>query len=90
MKSFIMKLNCLYIAGALAFALNFTGCTNLDEKVYSSYTDENFPSSPEQYASMTGPIYVAAQKLYTNCRRWEQTKSLSLPVAATGMTADVM
>lgn len=43
MKSFIMKLNCLYIAGALAFALNFTGCTNLDEKVYSSYTDENFP-----------------------------------------------
>lgn len=66
MKSFIMKLNCLYIAGALAFALNFTGCTNLDEKVYSSYTDENFPSSPEQYASMTGPIYVAAQKLFDN------------------------
>lgn len=41
-------------------------CTNLDEKVYSSYTEENFPSSPEQYASMTGPIYVAAQKLFDN------------------------
>ena len=43
-----------------------TSCTNLDETIYSSFTDENFPSSPAQYASMTGPIYVAAQKLYDN------------------------
>lgn len=42
------------------------GCTDLDESVYSSYTDENFPSSSEQYASMTGPIYVAAQNLFDN------------------------
>jgi len=43
-----------------------TGCTNLDETIYSSYTEENFPSSSEQYASMTGPIYVAAQSLFDN------------------------
>lgn len=43
-----------------------TGCTDLDETVYSSYTDENFPASSAQYAAMTGPIYVAAQSLFDN------------------------
>lgn len=42
------------------------GCTDLDESVYSSYTDENFPASSAQYAAMTGPIYVAAQALFDN------------------------
>ena len=46
MKSFIMKLNYLYIAGALAFASNFTGCTNLDEKVYSSIQMRTFLLHP--------------------------------------------
>ena len=41
-------------------------CTDLDEEVYSVYTDENFPTTPEQYAALTGPIYVAAQKFFDN------------------------
>lgn len=43
-----------------------TSCTKLDEDVYSVYTDKNFPSTPEQYAVLTGPIYVAAQKFFDN------------------------
>lgn len=62
-----MKLHKIYAISVLTVAcLGMTGCTNLDENVYSSYTKENFPSSPEQYASMTGPIYVGAQKLFDN------------------------
>ena len=60
-----MKYNIEKIIGTAALFLT-VGCTNLDETIYSSYTDENFPSSSEQYASMTGPIYVAAQKLFDN------------------------
>ncbi len=39
-------------------------CTNLDEEVYSVFTEENFPTTPEQYAALTGPVYVAAQKFF--------------------------
>lgn len=61
-----MKSGNIAIGLLILLCAGIIGCTNLDEKVYSSYTDENFPSSPEQYASMTGPIYVAAQKLFDN------------------------
>lgn len=62
MKSYNIKQKVFVLMSAAILA----GCTNLDETIYSSYTDENFPSSPKQYASMTGPIYVAAQKLFDN------------------------
>lgn len=58
--------NVIYTASILLCGVGLQSCTNLDENVYSSYTDENFPSSAKQYASMTGPIYVAAQKLFDN------------------------
>lgn len=53
------------LLGMLAlFAVS--SCTDLDEEVYSVYTDKNFPTTPEQYAALTGPIYVAAQKFFDN------------------------
>lgn len=53
------------LIGMLAL-LAVPACTDLDEEVYSVYTDKNFPTSPEQYAALTGPIYVAAQKFFDN------------------------
>lgn len=58
--------NIKYAIVVSALVFFFTMCTNLDENVYSSFTDDNFPSSPAEYASMTGPIYIAAQKLFDN------------------------
>ena len=49
MKSYNIKTESICLMSAAILA----GCTNLDETIYSSYTDENFPSSPKQYASMT-------------------------------------
>ena len=65
MKSYNIKQKVKVFVLIIGTAV-LAGCTNLDETIYSSYTDENFPSSPKQYASMTGPIYVAAQKLFSN------------------------
>ncbi len=65
MKSYNIKQKVKVFVLIIGTAV-LAGCTNLDETIYSSYTDENFPSSPKQYASMTGPIYVAAQKLFDN------------------------
>ncbi|TCK80591.1 RagB/SusD family nutrient uptake outer membrane protein [Albibacterium bauzanense] len=59
----------IFIKGLSTFMvplLMLTSCTKLDEDVYSVYTDKNFPSTPEQYAVLTGPIYVAAQKFFDN------------------------
>jgi hypothetical protein len=41
-------------------------CKDLDEEIYSSYSDANFPSTPDQFAALTGPVYVASQKFMDN------------------------
>lgn len=63
MNKFI-KLSNILIGCLILFAV--PSCTDLDEEVYAVYTDENFPTTPEQYAALTGPIYVAAQKFFDN------------------------
>jgi hypothetical protein len=55
----------LFLLGGLTLGV-LPGCTDLDEEVYSAYTDKNFPSTPEQFAALTGPVYVAAQKFFDN------------------------
>jgi hypothetical protein len=55
----------LFLLGGLTLGV-LPGCTDLDEEVYSAYTDQNFPSTPEQFAALTGPVYVAAQKFFDN------------------------
>lgn len=62
MKIRIKKL----ILPSLAAACMLQACTKLDEKVYSVYTDANFPTTEAQYAALTGPVYVAAQKFFDN------------------------
>ncbi|WP_276496378.1 RagB/SusD family nutrient uptake outer membrane protein [Pontibacter litorisediminis] len=63
MKSLIRK--SLVVLGCASVGA-FASCTDLDEEVYSDYTEQNFPSTPEQYAALTGPVYVAAQKFFDN------------------------
>lgn len=60
----LIKLRNILIGCLVLFAV--PACTDLDEEVYGVYTDENFPTTPEQYAALTGPIYVAAQKFFDN------------------------
>lgn len=51
---------------ALISVMVLQACTKLDENVYSNYTDANFPTTAAQYAALTGPVYVAAQKFFDN------------------------
>lgn len=60
-------------------------CTDLDEEVYSVYTDKNFPKTPEQFAALTGPVYVAAQKFFdTNFYDMQQTGTDEVVVPTRG------
>jgi hypothetical protein len=36
-------------------------CTKFDDKMYSAYTEETFPKTPEQFVAVTGPVYTAAR-----------------------------
>ena len=45
MKSYNIKQKVKVFVLIIGTAV-LAGCTNLDETIYSSYTDENFPSSP--------------------------------------------
>lgn len=58
--------NKYIICTLIVTCLGVTACVDLDETVHSSYIEKNFPSSAAQYASMTGPIYVVAQKFFDN------------------------
>lgn len=61
MKTLIKSSFILLACTALS---TMQSCTKLDDPAYSVYTDENFPTTPEQAIALTGPVYVAAQKFF--------------------------
>ncbi|MFD1818212.1 Starch-binding associating with outer membrane [Pseudarcicella hirudinis] len=51
MKKFIQTL-------LIGLTLSATGCTDLDVKVESQYTNSNFPDNAASYAAIIGPLYT--------------------------------
>jgi len=59
------KINRIFTAIACAAALTFgAACTNLDETVYSSLTDENLSGSEDEINDMMGNLYVQLRYCY--------------------------
>ena len=54
-------ISILSIAGAL---LGLGACTNLDEHIYSSLTEDNITYTPEEIESMSGPVYTNLRYTY--------------------------
>lgn len=48
----------LLVAGAFLFVF-MPGCTNLDEEIFSEFTDENFPTTENQFISALGATYTS-------------------------------
>lgn len=46
------------LAGAFVFVF-MPGCTDLDEEVFSEFTDENFPTTEQQFISALGATYTS-------------------------------
>ncbi|WP_291910144.1 RagB/SusD family nutrient uptake outer membrane protein [Chitinophaga sp. CB10] len=47
----------LFLYSAFLGATAFTACTKLDVKVESEYVKENFPTTPDGFVAVSGPIY---------------------------------
>ncbi|MFB5944341.1 RagB/SusD family nutrient uptake outer membrane protein [Albibacterium profundi] len=58
MKTYIKKFSLLTAGLLLAFSQS---CTKFDDKMYSAYTEDNFPKTPAQFVALTGPVYTAAR-----------------------------
>lgn len=56
-----MKFNNIYIWLSIGFVSIGASCTKLDTEVYSSYSDNTFPRTPEQFVAVTGPVYTSAR-----------------------------
>lgn len=55
------KNNKLYILLLAGVTLMGGSCTKFDDKVYSAYTENTFPKTPEQFVAVTGPVYTSAR-----------------------------
>lgn len=53
--------NKLYIYLIAGMSLVGASCTKFDDKVYSSYTENTFPITPDQFVAVTGPVYTSAR-----------------------------
>lgn len=62
MKAKNNKLYIFLLAGVTLFGGG--SCTKFDDKVYSSYTEETFPKTPEQFVAVTGPVYTSARGFF--------------------------
>ncbi|MGJ1206421.1 RagB/SusD family nutrient uptake outer membrane protein [Sphingobacterium lactis] len=58
--------NKIYILLALGLTLAGQSCTKFDDKMYSAYTEETFPKTPEQFVAVTGPVYTSARGFFDN------------------------
>ncbi len=56
-----MKFNKLYTLLFVALVSAGTSCTKLDTDVYSAYSEQTFPKTPEQFVAVTGPVYTSAR-----------------------------
>lgn len=56
-----MKFNKLYIVLFVGLVSAGTSCTKLDTDVYSAYSEQTFPKTPEQFVAVTGPVYTSAR-----------------------------
>ncbi|RME11331.1 MAG: RagB/SusD family nutrient uptake outer membrane protein, partial [Bacteroidetes bacterium] len=56
-----MKSNILnkFLLMGLLVAFSTQSCTNLDEEVFSDLTDQNFPTTEEQFISALGATYTS-------------------------------
>lgn len=61
--------NKLMVALAAGALLSSTACTNLDEKLYSSVTDEYF-QNPENLPSAVAPVYASLRSFYHHENAW--------------------
>src|SRR5690554_8142109 len=58
MKTHIKRFTILTAGLLMAFGQS---CTKFDDKMYSAYTEDNFPKTPAQFVALTGPVYTAAR-----------------------------
>ena len=58
MKTYIKRFTILSAGLLMAFGQS---CTKFDDKMYSAYTEDNFPKTPAQFVALTGPVYTAAR-----------------------------
>lgn len=56
----------LYLMVALGLTLAGQSCTKFDDKMYSAYTEDTFPKTPEQFVAVTGPVYTSARGYFDN------------------------
>jgi len=63
MKTYIKKFSLLTAGLLLAFSQS---CTKFDDKMYSAYTEDNFPKTPAQFVALTGPVYTAARGYFSD------------------------
>jgi len=61
-----MKFNKLYIFLLVGVVSAGTSCTKLDTDVYSSYSEQTFPKTPEQFIAVTGPVYTSARGYFAD------------------------
>ena len=60
-----------------ALVMVFSGCTKLDDNVYSSIASENFEPTTGDLASLIGPAYTAWRPLYGNRPGWWEIQETS-------------
>jgi hypothetical protein len=58
------KNNILSIAAVAGLLIGLAACTNLDETIYSSLTEDNITYTPEEIESMSGPVYTNLRYTY--------------------------
>jgi len=63
MKKRFSKIHLFLFAGLLVAGQS---CTKFDDKMYSAYTEDTFPKTPEQFIALTGPVYTSARGYFDN------------------------
>lgn len=63
MKKRFSKIHLFLFAGLLVAGQS---CTKFDDKMYSAYTEDTFPNTPEQFIALTGPVYTSARGYFDN------------------------
>lgn len=63
MKMKFNKLHILLFAGLMTAGAS---CTKLDDTIYSAYSEDTFPRTPEQFIAVTGPVYTSARGYFAD------------------------
>lgn len=69
------KLPVYLLTFGMLSLFGFSSCTDLDEKVYSSITENSYPYSPGDATKAVGAIYANLRGMYTPANRTQEISS---------------